>query len=413
MINSMNNNRIFILFFLLLTLGFTLRLSREVYKNQKPENIDSHHFLKNDSVSYISISKHFFDGKILDNKNKLEIEKTKHFGVDAPLLSKEFIFTNPHRLPLYPFLLAISHQLFGKTVFSLGIVNLFVYFISSFVIFFGTYSVFKSKFIGLVTSVCYLLNHLIWSSISSAFLTEPLFLLFTISSSFLFLDFIKTQKDSRLYILSFLLGLSYLTRPNGLICFVSFYLVIFIFHFFSYKKFFFKKHIYLLLVFIITSSPTTIPRVKYFNNPFYHGYLSNFMWADTYDEASVGGAPKFSLGSYLKTHSIKDIFVRLKQGHINVYLKSLEQYKDTWRYFYFFGALILFFKRNCYEKLIILLMYIQLIPILWSNYANPTMRIPVTAILPFCLIYLCYFTGIFYDGLKLNSKKFFNFSFKN
>ena len=82
--------------------------------------------------------------------------------------------------------------------------------------------------------------------------------------------------------------------------------------------------IYLVAVaiFLAASTPSWVPRLAYFGDPFHHGYLENYMWVDTYKEGHVGQSyATYTWRDYFAHHHVRDVVSRLSHGLRNIYFR--------------------------------------------------------------------------------------------
>ena len=71
------------------------------------------------------------------------------------------------------------------------------------------------------------------------------------------------------------------------------------------------RGIYLVavVIFLVASTPSWVPRLVYFGSPFHHGYLENYMWVDTYKEGHVGESyATYTWRDYFAHHQVRDMF---------------------------------------------------------------------------------------------------------
>ncbi|MBV8140650.1 MAG: glycosyltransferase family 39 protein, partial [Verrucomicrobia bacterium] len=131
--------------------------------------------------------------------------------------SMQYVKERPHRQPLYPALLALALKLGNGNRFTLGAVNIVFAEMSILAVYVSTLALFKHRLAAILSALALAANPFIDREITARLLTEPLHLFLTICAIFTFLRYMQ-RKDCRwLFACGGLLGLDYLTRPNGLI----------------------------------------------------------------------------------------------------------------------------------------------------------------------------------------------------
>ncbi len=398
---SKEKKNYFFLFFIALV--YFLILFQQVRKNLQEPNTPPNNFLKNDSVSYMSLSgvmhKAVF-GEIESN-NIDDEQDLKKYDIDLDYFSYDNQLKNPHRLPLYPIFLFISRALFGDNLISFGIVNCVIATLLLILVFYGIQYIFGNYIVSFACVFAYCSNQFIYKNVTTDFLTEPLFVLLLFLVIINLIKFIRTDENKYLYLLSIISGLTLMLRPNGVILYFSALFSIITYEVYIKKKIKeYKKYAFSFLLFLIASFPVVAPKVYHFGNPFYFGYLSNFMWADTYEEANVFGSTKYTALNYIKTHSLKDMGKRFLSGQKKVFFNSFKNQNDFLYPIYALGIVICILIKMIDLKIMTLFMYIQLLPMSWSAQANPTLRIPTAILYPFCFVYFSLFILFFIKSLK-------------
>ena len=149
-----------------------------------------------------------------------------------------------------------------------------------------------------------------------------------------------------------------------------------------------------MAVFAVVSSPSWIPRWEFFGSPFYHGYLSNYLWVDTYAQGHVGQAvAKYHWRDYVATHTAGDAVKRFLWGAWNVGFAIPYRVNPKAPALFILAwagcvAAILRGPREC--RLLLLFAVLQLLPLIWTNLPNPTLRVPYASTLPFELFFASY-----------------------
>ena len=128
-----------------------------------------------------------------------------------------------------------------------------------------------------------------------------------------------------------------------------------------------------------------------FGDPLYHGYLSNYLWVDTYEEGHIN-EPIYGPGGYFSSHDVADVLDRITQGLVHVFWfwEAPGNYGVNGGILYLLGMLGLvaavLTRRSSYVFLT-LFMLLQLFPIVWTGISNPTARVSYGAMFPFLIVY--------------------------
>ena len=119
-------------------------------------------------------------------------------------------------------------------------------------------------------------------------------------------------------------------------------------------------------------------------NPIDHGYLSNYMYLDSYDEAHTGGAEQlYTWRDYAATHSKRDFFNRWAYGFRNVWFAVPLKYSPLLHVLALAGICLALVKKNPAFCLLALFAFVQSLPLVWTYLSNQNPRIPYAALLPF------------------------------
>ena len=149
------------------------------------------------------------------------------------------------------------------------------------------------------------------------------------------------------------------------------------------------------LVFVIVSAPSWIPREAYFGNPIHHGYLSNYLWTDTYDQGHVGQRYAiYTAGDYFSTHGARDVVMRWLHGigECGFAIPIRKEEKLPLLYFLALaGVMLTLWKGSARYRTLALFGILQMLPLMWTNLSNPTIRVPYAAGLPFEAIFAALF----------------------
>lgn len=152
---------------------------------------------------------------------------------------------------------------------------------------------------------------------ATEFLTEPLFSFFFLFSLYFSVLYIKRSANKSIYLSFLFAGLAYYVRPNGfflLAILVMTYLVI------GWKNL--RKMVLPLIigiiVFFAASAPFLIQRDLAFGSPLTYGENDKY-WAEDYSYLWANNIPVPTLGDYLKSHNVKEMFDRfVTEGAVRV-----------------------------------------------------------------------------------------------
>jgi Dolichyl-phosphate-mannose-protein mannosyltransferase len=314
--------------------------------------------------------------------------------------SMDYLREVPHRQPLYPLLLAAAMKLGNGNLFFLGVINAFAMSLAIGSVYFGVLRFFQSQAVAAVSALCVAFNPFMWRTASARLLTEPLYALVLIWVVIAFLHYLRERKIVWLLLGSLFAGLDYLTRPNGVFDAAAFLGVLFLAELVSStpsrakKQHFLKPALHLipnylcaLLVLLAVTTPAWVPRLVYFGDPLYHGYLTNFLWVDTYRYAHDFGEKfaSYSWQDYFSTHNLFDFIGRVIHGLWNVCLKiPIGNEKVPILFLLSVAGIWTAVRKGPNEYRFLLLFFvIQLFPFIWTNLANPTARVPYGSTLPF------------------------------
>jgi hypothetical protein len=165
-----------------------------------------------------------------------------------------------------------------------------------------------------------------------------------------------------------------------------------------------------VLVFVVVCAPSWIPRYAYFGNPIYHGYLSNYLWTDTYKEGHVGQRYAiYTARDYFSTHGAGDVAMRWLSGigkcGFTIPIRTEE--KIPLLYFLALAGFVMTLWRGpgVYRTLA-LFGILQMLPLVWTNLSNPTIRVPYAASLPFEVIFAALFLSELCRILRIGFRRF-------
>jgi Dolichyl-phosphate-mannose-protein mannosyltransferase len=313
--------------------------------------------------------------------------------------SMDYIREAPHRQPLYPFALAVASKIGNGNLFFLGEVNVVAMTLVIGSVYFGVLRFFQSANIAMICALCVAGNLFMWRIAGERLLTEPLYVLLMVWVIIAFVQFLREGKIYWLLLTALLLGLAYLTRPNGIIGAAACFAVLLLAETMApsrvgearpplYRKLLrlIPKYVGAGLLFIVVTIPSWLPRLVYFNNPLYTGYLTNFLWVDTYHLAhDFGIRPRYTWHDYAATHNLLDAVWRLVYGFSNVCIVlPIGAEKLPILYLLSVAGVCTALKTGPREfRFLLIFFLIQLLPLIWTNMPNPNTRVPYGSTFPF------------------------------
>jgi hypothetical protein len=312
----------------------------------------------------------------------------------------DYIRDVPHRQPLYPFLLATASKIGNGNLFFLGEVNVLAMTLAIGSVYFGILRFFQSHSVAAIPACCVALNPFLWRIAGARLLTEPLYALILIWVIIAFLQYLQERKTFWILLGSAFAGLDYLTRPNGIFDAAAFLAVLFLAELllprpstdpnqrFLQRAFsLIPNYLGALLVLVVVTTPAWIPRLVYFGDPLFHGYLTNFLWVDTYHLAHDVSerVPSYTWHDYVATHNLLDVIRRVIHGLWNVCLKiPIVNEKAPILFLLSVAGVWTTLRKGPNEyRFLLLFFFIQLFPFIWTNLANPTRRVPYGSTFPF------------------------------
>jgi Dolichyl-phosphate-mannose-protein mannosyltransferase len=314
--------------------------------------------------------------------------------------SMDYIRDVPHRQPLYPFALAVATKIGNGNLFFLGAVNVVAMTLVIASVYYGVLRFFQSPSVAAIAAFCVAGNRFMWRLAGERLLTEPLYVLFLVWMIIAFLQYLKERKASWLLLGSGFIGLAYLTRPSAIFNAAAYFCILFLADILmqptSAKEHppFLRRVLRLLpnyliavLLLVVITAPSWLPRLSYFRDPLYTGYLTNFLWVDTYHMAHDFGerAPSFSWHDYAATHNLPDVISRLIYGFINVCIVlPIGAEKLPLLFLLSVAGIWTALKYGPREfQLLFLFFFIQVLPFIWTNMPNPNTRVPYGSTFPF------------------------------
>jgi len=319
--------------------------------------------------------------------------------------SMDYVQKKPHRQPLYPACLAIAVKLGGGYLFWLGTVNITLSTLGFLVLYFGLLRLGCHRIGAAIVGILYLLNPFLHPLTSKHLMTEPLHVLLMLVVIFGAIDWMRTRRPLVLLFTTAAVGLDYLTRPNGLFVMASLLGSLGVADVCSWivrrklpsLRWIGKQALLYaaaIAVFLVVATPSWLPRLHYFGSPFYHGYLSNYMWVDTYDEGHVGQVYAiYHFSDYAKSHTVGDAVRRMASGiwRVGFFIPYRSEGNTAALYLLALAGILFVIAKGPGEyRTLVLFGVVQLLPLMWTNMSNPNFRVPYAATFPFELIFAAF-----------------------
>jgi Dolichyl-phosphate-mannose-protein mannosyltransferase len=358
----------------------------------------SDRLVSSDSVHYVDIANDFAQGNF----------------------SMGYVRERPHRQPLYPALLAVATKLGNGDRFFLGAVNVLLASASILAVYILVSKLNESAIAACTAAVALAANPFMDRLITARLLTEPTHLLMTIFAIYCFLRYLRDRKRGSLFACSFWVGMDYLARPNGLFMAVTALGTLALADLLNVREsiargtplprwlgVFVGSYLLAGVIFFVVASPSWIPRLVYYGEPFHHGYLENFMWVDTYAAGHVGESyPTYTWRDYVGQHGLYDVLGRIWHGLRNVYFRiPITMERAPILYLLALGGVYVTFRKSLKEySFLLLFLFLQLAPLVWTNLANPTARVPYGSTLPFELFLAGLFAAAFLKTPRVRSR---------
>jgi hypothetical protein len=376
--------------------------------------------------------------KMREKDQRQYIEIARDFA--AGDFSMSYVQTMPHRQPLYPALLAVPVRIWGDDLYKMGWVNVLAGLALLLCLYSGVLRLFDSITVAVLTCAAYLGNPFMIDKISARLMTEVLHALCLVVLILLFLAYLRDGRARYLIAAAATAGLDYLARTNGLFVMASM-VVTLVCHDvwqlcrprpatapgssassepaaapasssrWSLARTRLLGYLGAGVMFLIAAAPSWVPRERYFGKPFFHGYLANYMWTDTYEQAHTGQVDvAFTWQDYVQGHDWRGFLARWGHGFHRVYweIPTHDKYARILYYVAIAGLVMTFVKRRWEYALLGAFLFIQLLPIVWTVLANPGPRISYGTFFPFELFFaalaLSYLVPLVSQGITSRMK---------
>jgi hypothetical protein len=311
----------------------------------------------------------------------------------------DYVQRRPHRQPLYPATLAPVIHFLGKDFFWMAAVSL-VFSTAGFLLLYGAIlHLQRSPVVAAIVGTLYLRDKFLFAEVTRHFLTEPLHILLMIGIIYAVLLWLRERKTWQLPAAATLIGLDYLVRPNGLFVALSLAAALGLREVLrairerDFRSPLRQWPVYAasVLLFSLVTVPSWLPRLRDYGSPFHHGYLSNYLWVDTYKEGHQGQRfAKYTWRDYTAAHTLSDAVQRTAHGVWNVCFAIPWTVNPKLHAMFLLalaGTLLALARGPSEYRWLLLFGAIQLLPLIWTNLSNPTMRVPYAATLPFELFF--------------------------
>lgn len=339
----------------------------------------------------------------------------KHYFYGAKeIISGDFAFNYikkyPHREILYPAVVSIPLYFFGKNIYALGSVNIFFFCFAACCLFLTIKKLYSDSVAALFAAALLLFNKFTFFCVTYQLMTEGLFITCIIAAVYFFISYLRTARHRDLICMAIICGIAQDTRPNGFFLFGSFMLIILL------QLFFLKKNadnaeqrtpqgvvpafFTSCLAFMLCSAPSWGPRVFFFGNPLYHGYLPNFLWADTYAQAHDSGQI-FTCYDYLRNHTFGDLPPRIFFGLKKSFFHYPLDYMGVQLWLAMLaGILVAVWQKQKDVLLLAATLFLIMAPVVWTVVSNPTPRIGFAFTLPFSAFFGGYAVAVLRARLR-------------
>lgn len=323
--------------------------------------------------------------------------------------SMDFYRDAPHRQPLYPLLLAVASKIGNGNLFFLGEVNVVAMTLVIGSVYLAVLHFFRSPSVAAISAICAAGNRFLWRIAGERLLTEPLYVLLLIWVIIAFLQYLRESKLLWLLLGSAIAGLAYLTRPNGIFAAAAFLGALFLAEMLLPPRSgepnsvpliklcrLLPKYLSSAVVLIFVTIPSWVPRSIYFGDPFFNGYLSNFLWVDTYQTAHNFSA-RYTWHDYVANHTILDVIRRVSIGLANVcVVVPVADEKIPILFLLSIAGIWTVLRKGPREyRFLLLFFFMQLLPFIWTYQSNPNGRVSYGSTFPFEPFFAACFLTLF------------------
>jgi len=263
---------------------------------------------------------------------------------------------------------------------------------------------FADRLVAALVAVAFLSNYFMIDEVTARLMTEPLHILLMTGAIFSFLAYLRTTKPIYLLSASGATALDYLGRTNGLFEMAAMMAALICHDAWRLARrngnveqggtprltILAASYLGAALIFVLLTTPSWAPRVAHFGNPIYHGYLSNFLWTDTYEKAHTGKPfAEYHFSDYAASHTVGDAIKRGTSGMWTLCSKMPLRVEVVPILYAIglFGIGVAIVKRQTEFRLLAVFMLLQMLPLAWTVKSGPSFRVPYAAMLPFELVF--------------------------
>lgn len=314
--------------------------------------------------------------------------------------SMDYVKGRPQRQPLYPAVLSgVLHWKGPDDFFWLAVPNV-AFATLGFLVAYFALLYFHGRYVAAVAGLLYLVNPFLFVQTTNRFMTEPLHILLMCVVIFAFLAYLKEGRPWQLLVAAAATGADYLARANGLFVMLSLAGALALWEAGRWiesrslpprRELLRRAALYAAaaLVFVAVSTPSWQPRLRLFGNPIYHGYLTNYLWVDTYEQGHTD-EKKYGWRDYVATHSAGDAVKRGLSGAWNVGFAIPFRREEPLPALYLLalgGVLLAAARGPASYRAMAVFGIVQLLPLMWTNMSNPNYRVPYGATFPFEVVF--------------------------
>lgn len=313
----------------------------------------------------------------------------------------------PHRQPLYPAALAGVIRLLGQDYFWMAMVNVLCATLAFLALYAAILHFYGRPEIAAIVGILFLVNPFLFEQTTGHFMTEPLHILLMCGVIFPFLGYLESGRAWLLLTAVGMCGLDYLTRPNGLFVLFSLGGALAIYEAAQWarsRRLPSAKKLGLYaaaaLLFVAVTTPSWLPRWQAFGDPIYHGYLTNYMWVDTYEQGHSWA--KYTWRDYAASHTAGDAVGRAGRGIWNVGF-SVPFRVEKFPALYLLalaGVVVAAIRGPASYRVLAIFGVLQLLPLMWTNLSNPNDRVPYFATMPFEFVFAAFFLAWIADRVR-------------
>jgi len=302
-----------------------------------------------------------------------------------------------HRQPLYPAMLAAAMRLGLDTPAALAMLDAALVVASMWMAYAIGIAAYGSRVSAVAGALIVWRVPYLYESVTSRLLTEAGYVLIVLCLGLAFLRYRESGAAKWLYAAAVAGALAYLQRINGLltaalalVCLAASDLAGRRAPHARDERTRWTRHAIAVLLFVLATIPSWLPRTLHAGNPLYHGYLANYLWVDDYKRAHVPGPPRYSWRDYAREHDAAAAAARLRYGLRRVFYDApREKYGRDVAAAMLVGLVVVILRRDMATLSWLGVGVLSTLPLAWTALSNPVRRIPATALLPFGVVIVC------------------------